>query len=748
MGTGTIIPAGTDNNASTRVYIYAPTTSGSNNCTDTMHFDLSIAQPIVDVLPDVSVCESYTLPEITHGSYRTGIDGTGLTLYPGNVIVATQTIYIFDRLNATCFNQSSFTVTINPLPNIDSRSDIDICDQYILTALNVGNYFTGPGGTGTQLNPGTVITTSQKIYVYAVSNTTPPCTVENSFQINIFTTSADAPADVTAWDSYTLPALTANNKYYTQSGGSEGTGTEILPGTVITSTQLIYVFKESLIRTSFSCVNEHSFTVTINHTPVIPAVANIAVCDSYTLPALTVGDYYTGTNASGTLLHDGDAITSTQRIYIFAHTATSPDCTSETSFMATIFNVDAPANVVICENYTLPALHIGRYFTGPGGTGTLLNAGTVISTSQTIYVYGTAPFSPNCPDENSFTVTIIDTPVANVIPVSLRTVCDEDGNNDGITSFDLTSLSATALGTQTGAEFTIAYYENLTDAANQTNAVTATTKALVYVRVSNTLAASCYDIKPVSIIVNKLPVPTPVDGIVCIDSETGTLLNPYMIYSNLTSSTHNFVWKDADGQTVSTANFYKAVLPGVYTLIATNKVTGCASEPVNVSVFASEPALVTYEVSEDFADSQSITVTATGQGNNFEYQLDNGQFQDSNVFDHVMSGIHTITVRDKYGCGSTTIKALVVNYPKFFTPNGDGYNDTWNIRDLSGQADALITIFDRYGKIIKYLRPGNIGWDGTYNGSLMPSDDYWFSVNYKNQDNEDREFKAHFAMKR
>ncbi len=748
MGTGTIIPAGTVINASTTVYIYAPTTSGLNNCTDNMHFTLNIAQPEVDVLNDVSVCESYTLPALNHGSYRTGVDGTGVILYPGNVIVSTQKIYIFERLNATCFNQSSFMVTINPLPNIDSRSDIDICDQYVLSALNVGNYYTGPGGTGTMLPAGTVITTSQKIYVYAVSNTTPPCSIENSFQINIFSTSSDAPADVTACDSYTLPALTTNNKYYTLSGGPDGGGTEIPAGTTLTTSQTLYVFKESLIRTSFSCVDEHSFTITINKTPILPSFANITACNSYTLPALSLGNYYTGPNGTGTLLNAGDAITSTQKIYVFAHTATTPDCSSEASFTATIYNVDNLPNITICENYKLPVLSVGNYFTGSGGTGTMLAAGTIISNSQTIYIYGTSTFSPSCSDESSFTVTIIDTPFANPAPITMRTVCDEDGTNDGITSFDLTTLSATILGTQTGSEFTIAYYESITDAANQINAVTSTIKPLVYVRVSNTLATSCYDIKTVAIVVNKLPAPTPVDGVICIDSKTGTLLNPYTMYSGLPASAYTFVWTNENGQTVGTGTSYQAVLPGVYTLVATNKITGCASVPVDVNVIPSEPAIVSYTVNEDFADSQNITVVAIGQGNNFEYQLDNEAFQDSPVFDHVTSGVHTITVRDKYGCGSTTIQALVVNYPKFFTPNGDGYNDTWNIRDLADQKNAMITIYDRYGKVLKYLRPNNSGWDGTYNGALMPSDDYWFSVSYKNKDNEEKEFKAHFAMKR
>lgn len=747
-GTGTMIPAGTVINDNSTIYIYAPISGGGANCSDNLHFTLTFAQPQIDTLPDVSVCETFTLPTLTNGEYFSDVDGTGTPMYAGDVILSTQTIYIFKRLNASCANQSSFTVTVNPLPAIDSRSDIDICDQYVLTALAVGEYYTGPNGTGTVIPANTVITTSQKIYIYAISNTTPPCSKENSFQINIFSTTADTSQNIAACDSYTLPALTTNNKYYTQSGGPLGTGTEILAGTAITTSQTIYIFKESTIRTSFSCIDETSFTVTINNTPTIAPIANVTACNSYTLPALTLGNYYTGTNASGALLNAGDILTTNQTVYVYAHSATTPDCSSERSFTVTIFNVDNLPNVTICENYTLPTLTVGRFYTGPNGTGTLLASGSVINTSMTVYIYATSPFLPRCGDESSFSITIIDTPVANVVPTGLRTVCDEDGTNDGVTPFSFASLSSTVLGTQTGSEFEVTYYETLANATTGTNAVTSSTQSTVYVRVKNNLTANCFDVKPITIIVNKLPEPTPVDGIICIDSETGNLLSPYIMHSGLTTAAHTFIWTNEAGTTVGTSANYQAVLPGVYTLVATSIATGCASAPVNVTVTPSEPAIVTYEVSEDFADSQSITVTATGQGDNFEYQLDNGPFQDSNVFANVGSGMHTVTVRDKYGCGSTTIQALVVNYPKYFTPNNDGYNDSWNIRDLSNQPTARIVIYDRYGKMLSQIKPSNSGWDGTYNGKQMPADDYWFSVSYVDEHQVAQEFRAHFAMKR
>jgi gliding motility-associated-like protein len=91
----------------------------------------------------------------------------------------------------------------------------------------------------------------------------------------------------------------------------------------------------------------------------------------------------------------------------------------------------------------------------------------------------------------------------------------------------------------------------------------------------------------------------------------------------------------------------------------------------------------------------------------------------------------------------------VIDYPLYFTPNGDGVNDRWNIVGLNNQPSAKIYIFDRYGKLLKQLSPVGSGWDGTFNGQLMPSNDYWFTVEYQEPNTgETQEFKAHFTLKR
>ena len=176
----------------------------------------------------------------------------------------------------------------------------------------------------------------------------------------------------------------------------------------------------------------------------------------------------------------------------------------------------------------------------------------------------------------------------------------------------------------------------------------------------------------------------------------------------------------------------------------------CASsQTINVNVIPSNTLTdFSWSISAPFAENQVVTIEAIESGN-YMYQLDDGPFQDSAIFDNVSTGMHTATVEDKYGCSSPLTKSgiLVVNYPKFFTPNDDSYHDTWNIDALSDDANANILIFDRFGKLLKEIKPYGMGWDGTFNGKLMPSNDYWFVMEYSQMQSLTK-FSSHFSLKR
>jgi len=126
--------------------------------------------------------------------------------------------------------------------------------------------------------------------------------------------------------------------------------------------------------------------------------------------------------------------------------------------------------------------------------------------------------------------------------------------------------------------------------------------------------------------------------------------------------------------------------------------------------------------------------------------LDEGALQSSNVFTGVSAGTHTVTVVDTEGCTFITQTVLVIDYPKYFTPNNDGFNDTWFINNLEkrGLENSTITIFDRYGKLLKQITGSSDGWNGTFNGNPIPSSDYWFEIKLTNG----KSVKGHFTLKR
>ncbi|WP_304145907.1 T9SS type B sorting domain-containing protein [Mesoflavibacter zeaxanthinifaciens] len=114
---------------------------------------------------------------------------------------------------------------------------------------------------------------------------------------------------------------------------------------------------------------------------------------------------------------------------------------------------------------------------------------------------------------------------------------------------------------------------------------------------------------------------------------------------------------------------------------------------------------------------------------------------------------------NEYGCYSITnffidgnceVKDLNVDcfiFPKYFTPNGDGDNDYWNVYGLSEniQRQSMISIYDRFGKLLYTFKPSqNLGWDGTFNNNKLPSTDYWYIFTIDNR----YKHAGHFSLLR
>ncbi len=145
--------------------------------------------------------------------------------------------------------------------------------------------------------------------------------------------------------------------------------------------------------------------------------------------------------------------------------------------------------------------------------------------------------------------------------------------------------------------------------------------------------------------------------------------------------------------------------------------------------------------------NNTVSVDATGSGN-YQYSLDNpeGPYQMSPLFTNVKAGFHTIYVRDINDCTTASKLISVLGFPKFLTPNNDGYHDTWHALGVNTifQEGIEINIFSKEGKLVASLTNYTPGWDGTFKGRKLPSSDYWFTATLING----QVYTGYFSLKR
>ena len=225
-------------------------------------------------------------------------------------------------------------------------------------------------------------------------------------------------------------------------------------------------------------------------------------------------------------------------------------------------------------------------------------------------------------------------------------------------------------------------------------------------------------------------------------------MSPPVIDTGLDPTLYDIVWDYPGGTAIGPSII--ALEAGTYTATYSEPSIGGCSISVSTTVTISQPPVIydAFLVNGAFSDVHVIQATAEGLSDHYVFQLDNGEFIDSGTFENVSPGGHTVTIKDANGCGSVTIEIGVIDYPRFMTPNQDGFHDTWNIIGIA-QFDptAKVYIFDRFGKLLKQLSPVGGGWNGTYKGNPLPSSDYWFVVEYTEQE-VSKEFKGHFTLKR
>ncbi|MAU26782.1 MAG: hypothetical protein CMH48_07675 [Muricauda sp.] len=366
-------------------------------------------------------------------------------------------------------------------------------------------------------------------------------------------------------------------------------------------------------------------------------------------------------------------------------------------------------------------------------TGVYQNTGN----PQAIYFRLENQGNAQCSAVGSFALQVFDTPTA-YRPTDI-VVCDVD--ETGSYTFDLSQKDSEVLNGQDPAVYEVSYHPTELDAFNndsplsKTNHVNSVPTETIFVKVRHSEMDECYDVSQFAIIINPLPELV-LDGtyVICPD-------HPELVIDG--GSFETYEWRDEMGSIIGTQQIVSINGLGTYSLTVTQTINGVICENTATFEVVSSGAPDSFTVSTSgLSDTVVLTIDAVGIGD-FEYSIDGIAYQTNNRFE-VFPGEYTVYVRDPFECRVLTQEVVAMGYQRFFTPNGDGVNEYWNIIGAPLFPESMLYIYDRYGKLMGHVSPQSLGWDGTYQGQPMPSADYWFRYEY----DQGKVYTGHFSLKR
>ena len=308
------------------------------------------------------------------------------------------------------------------------------------------------------------------------------------------------------------------------------------------------------------------------------------------------------------------------------------------------------------------------------------------------------------------------------------TACDT--NSDGFAAFDLNAIK-TQIFNNLPSNYSVALFESPTGTtalpANFTN--TTPNQQIIYARIVS--LENCYSNIPISL--NVLSS----GGI--LPSEIINICNNSVTTISAPSGFSTYSWNTLPVQNSQSISISSS---GNYIVTLTNA-NGCTNTKTFTTI-ESEIATITNIDVNDFEENLTALISISGNGN-YTYSIDGINFQNTPLFNLPEPGEYRIYVKEE-NCGTVSDTFFAITYPKFFTPNGDSFNDVWQIKNLDkkGLENSKIYIFDRFGKLIKELNKINSSWDGTFDNQKLPSTDYWFIIEVSNG----KKIKGHFSLKR
>ncbi|MGJ8685238.1 MAG: T9SS type B sorting domain-containing protein [Nonlabens sp.] len=657
-----------------------------------------------------------------------------------NVVSPVETIYVrvSPNGNMNCYATGTFDIIVDPTPIANAVGDLTLCDDpsndgtesfdlaaqtaAILGAQNAADVSItfhpsqadADGNTAALALNFDNTSSPQTIYVRAENVNNTDCYTTTTFDLilnpapTVTAASNMEQCDDPSGDGVETFDLTQNEAailngqapadfifsyHLDQTAADAGTPSIATSYDNTSSPETIYVRVENI---TTGCYNTTTFDLILSDIPAIAVVPNLEECDE-----------------------DGDTVA------VFALSDRESDITNGLTGVAVQYyasNMDALND------------------TGALDENTYSNT----ANPQTIS-YRLINTTTGCFAIGSFLIEAVPAPVV-VMPMDVNN-CD-DGSGNAIA--DLGAVTPQVIGTQTG--LTVSYHESQNNADSDTNAVSSNysynSNTTLFVRVEDD-NTDCVSFTTVNLILDPLPQPALLSQyVLCIDPN-GVLLNgPEVLDTGLSTASYTFEWF-LNGATIagSTGASHDATEPGDYEVLVTNITTGCdITDSTNVRQSGIPTDYSVDVTTSTYAVDHQVVATASGP-DEYWFRLDDGPYVNNGIFNNVTPGLHSVTIAERSGCGEIIVEVFVFGYPDYFTPNNDGFHDTWNIIGADRLPFTRLYIFDRYGKLLKQLETTGPGWDGTYNGQPLPSSDYWFKIEYE-QDGRMGEATGHFAIKR
>lgn len=641
-----------------------------------------------------------SLNEIDISNYRNNIDKIDIRTIPGGIQFP---IYykILSDINNNCQGLGQFDLQINAVPTVSNNSISPIiqCD----TGDGDGNYL-----NGSNIN----IDLTQKIdELFLGTNQN-----KENFDVTFYkSVTAAQVGNITNSDFISNPSQFTND---TPTGFSEGD----------IAIQNIFVRVQNKIT---GCANPHaSFQILINPLPIIvDEIPDLPICD--------IGSI------------DGDPRNGlAQNIDVSVRDLDILEGRSPNEFTVTYHK-----NQADLEDLTSTGIDKNNYDSDRDR----VTFNPITSSSEENLFVRIVNNATGCLFDQAV-LTIIVNPEPFFETISDLQECDNDVDGDDangiVQNIDLESKIPEILGnSQNPSNFIVTFHASQLEATNGNNAIASPYQntnliETMHVRIQNKNTLCVNDEATFNVIVNPLPdfsITTP--QIICLND------TPFNIKVENPRDEYSYEWSDENGTILNATSRDNIDITtgGIYQVTATTTNGTLCQRTDFITINESDPAILDnsfvtiIDEGNTLRNDGNLSISIDTINNNLgigDYQFavlntDTSEripfigFQDEPLFENLEGGIYEIIVNDKNGCSpDTKLLVSVVQFPKFFTPNGDGQNDFWLIKGVNKTfyPNASINIFNRFGKLVAQIPIDTQGWNGLYQGKLLPSDDYWFSA--------------------